>query len=98
MAAKKVTTCRVELEFRNREAAEEFAMQVGFDGGPVCKLQEIDTFVCPHDGTDGHPKCGKPWPMADDDSPMSFQWYRWHVKHGYNTYCCDATRQDCEGV
>ncbi len=56
----------------------------------TAEIARADTHVCPH--------CDEPWPMFNDDEPSECAYYRCGVEEGDETYCCDATRRDCEGA
>lgn len=88
MAAKEKTTWTVTCHFDTLEQTKACYLQNPTSEPP----QKVATFVCPH--------CGKPWPIhLDNGEPMSEDTYRRNVesqRFDTDSYCCDATRDDCE--
>lgn len=84
MPAKKIETWTVLLHFDNQDGARICSTRSNADK-PVRNV----THVCPH--------CDKPW-RVEDSRPRTDEEYRFAVEKRGASYCCDATRRDCEGA
>ncbi len=93
MAAKEIATTVVSFE--TKESINSLTgMNALFDIIDEFNTVKKSTFVCPYK------ECGKPWPMmilgtGRRERPLTEEEY---AGHGPDQYCCDATRQDCEGA
>lgn len=91
MAAKLVTTYRAHFDFATKECADRFIASTCGKG----VVTEHQVHRCPY--------CGAPWPRhrSEPHGPFSIVEFKKASEYewlsGY-TYCCEATKAECEAV